>query len=259
MSNSESPEPIEAVPSSASGSPPEASSDDAASESGSSAVKWIVAVLVAMGVSFFTTKMVTQSYKIPLPDQAYSRALAAADNDGDMEGVMLIEAQTAGQNAARLTACLAAALSVVLGLAAGLIHGAPVRGLIGAIVGGVVAFLLVVTMGYPVAELQMASKTNLDQRDMYGIFAHALQWAAIGVPVAVAVGLGAGSLAAGGKAFGAMLIGAALGAAIYVTAGGVLTPMENVADSYPIQGTPLLLWSLLPLLLAGLVLARSKP
>ncbi len=221
-------------------------------------MSWLVACVVAMAISYLTVTVVTQRFEIPLPPEHEPLANQVNNEEAEIEA-RAIEANVAGRNAARLTAVLAAALAVIFGLTAGLIHGSPIRGLIGGVVGACVAVALVFAIGDPVIQLVLASRANLEQADIYGILVHFVQWAAIGVPVAVAVGLGAGKVSAGGKAIFAMLIAAALGATIYVIAGGVLAPMENLANAKPADGTPMLIWSLLPPLLAGLVLVRSRP
>lgn len=240
---------------------------DGGAESGSggssgvqATVTWIVATVIAMVVSLVTAMLITDTFQIPLPAE-HTEILnsAAEDDDEAMAEARAIEVDYAGRNVARLTASLGVALGIVLGLAAGLVHGSPVRGLIGAGAGGILALALTFFIGEPVVELRAEARDNAEQADIYGILVHVAQWAAIGLPVAVAVGIGAGSWQGGGKALLAMLVGAALGGTIYIIGGGVVAPLENLADPKPPAGTPLLMWSLIPPFLAGIVLIRSKP
>lgn len=230
------------------------------STAGKATVTWIVAALVAMAVSYVTAKLVTETFSIPLPaEHAELLDSAMDDDDQAMSAARTMENDYSGKNVARLIASLAVALGVVLGLAAGLIHGNPVRGLIGAAAGGILALLLTLVVGDPIVDLRLEARDNVEDADTYGILVHVAQWVAIGIPVAIAIGIGAGSLKGGGKALLAMLIGAALGGTVYIIGGGVVAPMENLTAVKPPAGTPLAMWSLIPPFLAGLVLIRAKP
>lgn len=237
-----------------------AASGPGGSGGGNATVTWIVAALVAMAVSYATAKLVTETFSIPLPAEHVELLNSAADDDDEAMGAArTIENDYAGKNVARLTASLAVALGVVFGLAAGLVHGNPVRGLIGAAAGGALALVLTFLVGDPVVDLRLEARDNVEEADTYAMMVHVAQWVAIGIPVAIAIGIGAGSLKGGGKGLLAMLIGAALGGTIYIIGGGVVAPMENLTEVKPPAGTPLLMWSLVPPFLAGIVLIRSKP
>lgn len=252
MAESE-PTPAEATP-----PPPEAAEPGGSASSGgpSSSALWLAAGVVAAILSAITVTVVKQSFTVSLPPEHSQLML----NDQNMEALAearAMEREYDALNVGRLTALVAAVLSLVFGVTAGLTHKSLVRGVIGAVVGMVLSALLLFTIGPPAAAMESAAREGVSNNDLYGILGHVMQWAAIGVPVAVAIGVGAGSPVAGGKGILAMLIAAALGGALYVIVGGILAPLETLTEADPKAGAPLYLWSIIPPLVGGLVLARS--
>lgn len=225
----------------------------------SSAGVWVVAALIAAIVSGIVVKVVAARYEVAMPERMAYAEEYAEETGREVEEVEAERLQILGTNVSRLNGTLAAAIAIVFGLGAGIATGHLGAAIIGICVAVAVSIGVGSLAGEPIVGLAEAAGQDLDRSDLMSIVVHAAQWFAIGVPTIFAVGIGAASIRAGGKAFIAVLVGAAVGAVLYVIVGALTDPMEELAAAKPAGETAVYLWSMVPPLVTGLVLARARP
>ena len=233
--------------------------NDAANASGpSSSWAWLLAGLVAAVFAVVVIKVIESSFQIPLPDEYHALA-----PDAELGGTLPPEAEemqteNIRANHARLLGALGVMMALVFGWAGGFIHQRIVGGIIGAVVGVALAIGISMVATPYVVQLSKDAVANFDSGDMLTIGLHALQWAAIVVPAAVAIAIAVANPVSGLKAVGVMLLAAILAGVVYMMGGTMLDPAARLSQAAPQAGNTLYLWACMPPILCGFFLSRTR-
>lgn len=231
--------------------------DDGESTGVVSSWAWLLVGLLAGVIALFTTKVVLSEFQAPMPAEFDQLSESSADGEVPPEADAFILANKE-QNQGRLLYALGASMAIVFGWASGVLSGRIPMGIAGALAGVVLAVLLGMFLSPAIMEFEKTVLKSRQSGDLYAMALHGSQWFIVALPIAVAVGVGTKRLGSGLKTVGAVIGAALLGGIIYVMGGTLLDPSARLAYAQPVAGTLSYIWHLVPPLLCGLFMSRSK-
>ncbi|QDT12477.1 hypothetical protein [Planctomycetes bacterium K23_9] len=218
---------------------------------------WLAVGLLAGVLGIVATQVVQSSFEVPLPAE-YHELVMAADEGAPAEEANALALINRESNHSRLLLGLGATMAMVFGWAAGVISGRIPRGIVGAIAGIVLAIALAMLASPFLLDFEATVLKARENSDFYGMALHAAQWLLIGLPIALAVGIGSGRMTSSAKVAGSVVMASLLAGIIYIIGGSLIDPSARLSSATPVIGTLSYLWHIAPPTMVGLFLARSS-